>query len=223
MLRASAALLFVAGSTASDVAVECLNGDCRSSLDEEDAALLQVQGKRDGRPYTNPCSGNSEPKDSVESYCKDAGFKFVGDADSYEWTPGTENCCVPSTWTCDMGTEEDCKHKGIAKPAFLGVTSTNHLGWSEGGPQGNCCLPPNPDTSNSATWTMDTQGSPSEKECKSNEKAGKGNHIVGFWTGSRCVMTCEDSNGKYSPATCKKGKNAKGSDSAEESGMDCSC
>jgi len=194
-LRSLAATAFAATVLASSEEPTCTGDDCDvlGSAPEEESALLQVH--RANSSWTNPCGLGYEylPKQSTQKDCKDAGLKYVGNKDAAE---DASQCCVKSTWVCNLGTKHDCKPDGVADPTYLGTIT-----WVSFDPRGNCCVPPIPAKSDEPTWTFDTQLRPSKGTCK-NKKVSKSCDIKAFWTGDKCMTTAEV-DGKYQPTNCK--------------------
>lgn len=200
----------------------CTGDSCGvgSGLPEgEEAAMLQVHranesGSQGKGGFTNPCGMGYTylPKQSVQKDCEAAGLKYTGNKNAAE---DASNCCVKATWVCNLGTKKECKSDGVADPTFLGTIT-----WDDFEPRGNCCVPPNPSTSKTATWAFDTQFAPKQKYCKS-KKISHSCTIHAFWTGAKC-MTTANVDGEYQMPTCQKswGK-CKGLSLG--SGMCCSC
>jgi hypothetical protein len=175
----------------------CIGDKCGAfgdSAEQDEAAMLQVN--RANESYDNPCGFgySSLPKQSTQSACEKAGFKYIGNTGGAE---DSSQCCVPATWVCNLGDKKHCKPDGVANPSYLGTIT-----WADMDPRGNCCVPPNPATSNSATWAFDTQLSPKKKDCNS-KKVCAACTIHAFWTGDKCMTTAEMS-GVYKVPVCKK-------------------
>jgi len=214
MLRASLLLaLSASAASAASAASEpvCHGPACQGEegggLEAEASVLLQVHraSAEPETPYINPCPKGYNPKASTKEACSAANLKYTGNTNAV--STSASHCCVPQYWTCNMGDEKYCETSNqtskYANPTFLGDTA--QWWWDAVEVQGNCCLPPNPASAQTATWTMDTRMNPSDEGCKTTEVKGKTGSpsytLIAFWTGEQCPTTANVGGTYYAP-TC---------------------